>query len=154
MASEPFKRYGVLNKISQELGMGMRKHLLLFYMIYIYKYNFMFLTTTNTFNSDTLEECPKNLEERRRVEDISKGTESSRREVERTEAGGLRTWRDGPDYAHPCNQMEFGHTYASKWSPTSALSLFLSFPFPSPPLPCPPLPCPPNKACLFDGDVF
>ena len=67
----PFERYGRLNKISKELGMGMSKHLFLFYMIYIYEYVFMFLITTNTFNSDPLEECPTNLDERRRTEIIS-----------------------------------------------------------------------------------
>ena len=67
----PFERYGRLNMISHELGMGMSKHLFLFYMIYIYEYDFMFLITTNTFNSDPLEECPTNLVERKRTENIS-----------------------------------------------------------------------------------
>ena len=83
-------------------------------MIYIYEYGFKFLITTNTFNSDTLEECPTNLDERRRAEDISEGTENSRREVERTEAGGFGTWWGGQNNTHPSNQTEFGHTYASK----------------------------------------
>ena len=88
----PFERYGRLNKISQELGMGMSKHLSLFYVIYIYKLDLMCLITTNKFNSNTLEECSTNVEERRRAENISEGTENSRREVECTEAGGLGTW--------------------------------------------------------------
>ena len=69
--STPFERYGTLNLISHELGMGMSKHLFLFYIIYIYEYDFMFLITTNTFNSDPLEECPTNLDGRRRTEIIS-----------------------------------------------------------------------------------
>ena len=67
----PFGRYGRLNKISKELGMGMSKHLFLFYIIYIYEYDFMFLITTNTFNSNPLEECPTNLDERKTFENIS-----------------------------------------------------------------------------------
>ena len=146
--SYPFKRYGRLNKINQQLGMGMSKHLPLSYMIYIYDYDFMFFITTNTSNSDTLEECPTSLDGRKRAEDISEGTENSRREVECTEAGGLGTWRGGQDNPHPCSQTEFGHTYTSKWSPPSTL------PSPSPPLPSPPLSSPPKNACLFDGEVF
>ena len=44
----PFPRYGMLNKISKELGMGMSSYLPFFIIIYIYKYNIISLLLTHS----------------------------------------------------------------------------------------------------------
>ena len=66
------------------------------------------LYLADTFNSDTLEECPASLDVRRRAEIIPKWVEKARREVECAKAGGLGTWRGRQDYTYPCNKTMHG----------------------------------------------